>query len=164
MTAVPPESTLVLTVAAVVERNGLFMFVEERIDGRLVLNQPAGHVDPGETLQVAVIRETLEESAFTLVPEAVLGVYLWGREGAGLRYLRVTFCGRLTAHDPHRTLDEGIERVLWLPRAEILAGTWQLRSPMVLRAVDDYMSGVRQPIDRYAAMTRDELLLEARRL
>ncbi len=164
MTTSRPEPLLALTVAAVVERDGLFMFVEERIDGRLVLNQPAGHVDAGETLQAAVIRETLEESAFTFVPEAVLGVYLWGRDTVGLRYLRVAFCGRLTAHDPQQTLDEGIERVLWLPRTEVIAGTRRLRSPMVLRAVDDYLSGVRQSIDRYAAMTRDELLLQALRL
>lgn len=130
MNVANPDPPISLTVAAVVERDRMFLLVEERIAGRLVLNQPAGHVENGETLWVAVIRETLEETAFTFVPEAILGVYLWGRGAGGPRFLRVAFCGRL-------------------------------RSPMVLRSVEDFLSGIRQPIDRCKAMTRDPLLLQA---
>ncbi len=140
------------------------MLVEERIDGRLVLNQPAGHVEKGETLLAAVVREALEETAFTFIPEAVLGVYLWGRAAVGPRYLRVAFCGRLTSHDPRRALDEGIERVLWLHRSEIAARTRRLRSPMVLRAVEDCISGVRHPVDHCDALTLDQLSLRAIKL
>ena len=106
-----------LTVAAVVERNGRFMLVEERVSGRLVLNQPAGHVEPGETLAEAVVREALEETAWAFVPEAIVGVYLWGREGGQNPFLRVAFSGRCVAHDSQRKLDDGIERVLWLQPA-----------------------------------------------
>jgi len=156
-----PDPPISLTVAAVVERDGMFLLVEERIAGRLVLNQPAGHVENGETLRAAVIRETLEETAFTFVPEAILGVYLWGRGAGGPRFLRVAFCGRLTTHDPRRMLDTGIERVLWLPRSELVAGAAPPQIPMVLRSVEDFLSGIRQPIDRCEAMTRDQLLLQA---
>ena len=105
-----------LTVAAVVERNGRFMVVEERVAGRLVINQPAGHVEPGESLVQAVIREALEETGWTFVPDATIGVYLWGPKNSSTRFLRVAFTGRCIHHDPDRPLDDGIERVLWLRR------------------------------------------------
>ncbi|MCL4791793.1 MAG: NUDIX hydrolase [Gammaproteobacteria bacterium] len=123
------------------------MFVEERIRGRLLINQPAGHVEPGETLLAAVCRETLEETAWTFLPESMVGVYLWGR-GAGQRtFLRVAFSGTCGQHDERRVLDTGIERVIWLSRDELIARTSQLRSPMVLRAIDDYLAGIRYPVD-----------------
>lgn len=150
-----------LTVAAVIERNGRFMLVEEHVSGRLVLNQPAGHVEPGESLAEAVIREALEETAWSFVPEAIVGVYLWGRDGVQNPFLRVAFSGRCTAHDSRRKLDDGIERVLWLSREDLLARSPQLRSPMVMRAVDDYGRGIRYPIDLFQDLAVDQLTLRA---
>ena len=137
------------------------MLVEERIAGRLVLNQPAGHVEKGETLVAAVVRETIEETAFTFIPEATIGAYLWGRGARGPLYLRVAFAGRHTSHDSQRRLDEGIERVLWLSRAELVASTASLRSPMVLRAVDDYLTGIRLPLHLFQDLALDELATRA---
>lgn len=150
-----------LTVAAVIEQNGRFMMVEERVSGRLVLNQPAGHVEPGETLAEAVIREALEETAWTFVPEATIGVYLWGRDEGSNPFLRVAFSGRCVAHDGRRKLDEGIERVLWLSRQDLVARTAQLRSPMVMRAVEDYERGIRYPVDLFQDLAVDQLTLRA---
>jgi 8-oxo-dGTP pyrophosphatase MutT (NUDIX family) len=152
---------LELTVAAVVEVRGRFMVVEERVGGRLVLNQPAGHVEAGESLAAAVIREALEETAWTFVPEATIGVYLWGREGGDNQFLRVAFAGRCVAHDGQRALDVGIERVLWLSRSELVARSAQLRSPMVLRAVDDYERGTRYPVDLFQDLALEQLALRA---
>lgn len=157
MPNVQPE----LTVAAVVERNGRFMFVEEKVSGRLVLNQPAGHVEAGETLVDAVVREALEETAWSFVPEAIIGVYLCGREGARNPFLRVAFAGRCTSHDSSRKLDVGIERVLWLSRPALEARSSDLRSPMVIRAVDDYQRGIRYPIDLFQDLAVDQLRLRA---
>lgn len=156
-TALHPE----LTVAAVVERHGRFMLVEEHVGGQLVLNQPAGHVEDGESLAAAVIREALEETAWTFVPEATLGVYLSGRQPGEKLILRVAFSGRCTAHDKRRSLDVGIERVVWLSRAEMVAKTHRLRSPMVLRAVDDYEAGIRYPLDLLQDLAPEQLALRA---
>ncbi len=150
-----------LTVAAVVERNGRFMLVEERVSGHLVLNQPAGHVEPGESLADAVVREALEETAWCFVPEAIIGVYLWGREGQQNPFLRVAFSGRCTAHDSQRELDTGIERVVWLSRSDLTARSARLRSPMVMRAVDDYERGIRYPIDLFQDLAVEQLTLRA---
>lgn len=150
-----------LTVAAVIERNGRFMLVEEHASGQLVLNQPAGHVEPGESLAAAVIRETLEETAWSFVPEAIIGVYLWGREGLRNPFLRVAFTGRCTVHDGQRKLDDGIERVLWLDRPDLMARSAQLRSPMVMRAFDDYERGIRYPIDLFQDLAVEQLTLRA---
>ena len=150
-----------LTVAAVVERDGLFMLVEERIHGQLVLNQPAGHVEQGETLVAAVVREALEEAAVTFIPENTIGAYIWGREPGKTPYLRVAFAGRYQAPDCQRQLDEGIERVLWLSRSELAACGDRLRSPMVLRVVDDYQRGIRYPVDLFQDLALDQLALRA---
>ncbi|MBL8202411.1 MAG: NUDIX hydrolase [Chromatiales bacterium] len=150
-----------MTVAAVVEQNGRYMLVEEHVSGRLVLNQPAGHVEPGESLVDAVIREALEETAWSFVPEAIVGVYLWGRDGGQNPFLRVAFAGRCIAHDSTRTLDAGIERVVWLSRADLLARSARLRSPMVLRAVDDYERGSRYPMDLFQDLAVEQLTLRA---
>lgn len=136
-----------LTVAAIVERDGRFLCVEERVQGRLVINQPAGHVEDGEGLVPAVIRETLEETAWIFEPVAVVGVYLWQRPEGGNPFLRVAFTGRVRNHDAQRALDEGIVRALWLNRRELEARGAQLRSPMVLRGIDDYLRGTRYPVD-----------------
>lgn len=136
-----------LTVAAVVETNGRFLMVEERVHGRIVVNQPAGHVEAGETLRAAVIREALEETAWWFEPEAVVGIYLWSPSGDRTPFLRVAFAGRCTRHDAQRPLDAGILRALWLTASDLNDGPYELRSPMVMRAIEDYRRGSRLPCD-----------------
>lgn len=135
-----------VTVAAVAERDGRFLMVEEEDDGRIVLNQPAGHVDPGESVPAAVIREALEETAWRFQPSAIVGIYLWTRPSADVTYLRIAFCGECTEHEAGRTLDQGILRAVWLSRDELAEREAQLRSPMVLRTIDDYLAGRRYPL------------------
>jgi 8-oxo-dGTP pyrophosphatase MutT (NUDIX family) len=136
-----------VTVAAVVEDAGRFLIVEERIGTRLVFNQPAGHLEANESLIAAAVRETLEETAWTFEPEALIGVYLWKRPDLPKSFLRVAFSGRVTHHDPTRPLDRGIHRALWFSRDQLAARTEQLRSPMVLRCIDDYLRGRCFPLD-----------------
>jgi 8-oxo-dGTP pyrophosphatase MutT (NUDIX family) len=135
-----------VTVAAVVERDGQFLFVEERASGRVVLNQPAGHLENGETFLEAVARETLEETGWTFVPLHVVGVYVWQPEHLSRTFLRVAFAGRLEGHDPSRPLDHGILRTRWLDRAQLGAAQARHRSPLVARCVDDYLAGIRYPL------------------
>ncbi|MEZ5499748.1 MAG: NUDIX hydrolase [Steroidobacteraceae bacterium] len=144
-----------LTVAAVVERQGQFLMVEERIRGALVLNQPAGHVEANESLIQAVIRETLEESAWRLTPADLLGLYLWRKPHSSRSYLRIAFTGTIDAHDPHRRLDRGIVRSLWMAREDMLMRASELRSPLVLRCVDDYVRGQRYPLAAISDLTGD---------
>ena len=134
-----------VTVAAIVPREGRFLVVEERIRGELVLNQPAGHLEPGESLAHAAERETLEETGWTVELTELIGIYQWTRPDDGWQVLRVTFAARAVSHDPFRSLDAGIERALWLTRAEIAAA--RVRSPLVLRNIDDWKSGRRLPLD-----------------
>jgi 8-oxo-dGTP pyrophosphatase MutT (NUDIX family) len=136
-----------VTVAAIAERNGSFLVIEERARGRLVVNQPAGHLEDGETFLDAVVRETLEETAWTFVPEHLVGVYLWRPEHMKRTFLRVCFSGSLTAHDETQPLDKGIVRTRWLTREQIAAMQPRLRSPLVLRCVDDYLAGMRYPCE-----------------
>ncbi len=135
-----------VTVAAVVERDGRFLIVEEEADGRVVYNQPAGHLDEGESLADAVVREALEETAWHFKPDGVLGIYRWMSPDTGTTYLRVCFRGACDTHEPRRALDNGILRVCWMTRAEIENLKPQLRSPLVLRCVDDYLAGRRYPL------------------
>jgi 8-oxo-dGTP pyrophosphatase MutT (NUDIX family) len=135
-----------VTAAAVIERDGRFLLVEEHVDGRLVLNQPAGHLDPGESLPTAAARETLEETGYTFVPSHLVGVYHWQND-AGTTFVRFTFCGTHTPPTGAVRLDEGIVAVHWLSRAQMLARERELRSPMVLRCVDDYLAGARHSLD-----------------
>ncbi len=135
-----------VTVAAIVENDGRFLMVEEHVGNRLVINQPAGHLEVNESFTAAVIRETLEETAWTFQPEAVIGIYLWQHPERSVSFLRVTFCGRVIDHDPDRPLDHGIKRTLWLPRNEMTEKQWQLRSPMVTKCIDDYLVGTRYPL------------------
>lgn len=137
-----------LTVAAVVERDQRFLVVEERAtpDGDLVINQPAGHVEHGESLLDAVIRETFEETAWRFTPEALVGIYLWEHPSKRFSYLRFSFIGSVSDHNPSKRLDEGIARALWLTREELDSSDWRLRSPLVLRVIDDYMAGERYPL------------------
>lgn len=136
-----------LTVAAVVERDGEFLLVEEQVGNRLVFNQPAGHVERGERIIDAVVRETLEETAWTFHPEALVGVYFWEQPERSRSFLRFAFCGTVTDHDAQRVLDRGIERAVWMSREQISMRAARLRSPMVLRCIDDFRTGRRFPLE-----------------
>jgi 8-oxo-dGTP pyrophosphatase MutT (NUDIX family) len=146
-----------VTVAAVVELDGRFLMVEERIAGRLVLNQPAGHLEDRETLLEAAIRETREETAWRFRPEALVGTYLW-RCDSGRSFLRFAFCGTVDDHRPQQPLDQGIVRSLWISHQQLLAQSSRLRSPLVLRCLQDYLLGKRQPVDSVACLGLDEAL------
>jgi 8-oxo-dGTP pyrophosphatase MutT (NUDIX family) len=135
-----------VTVAAIAERDGKFLFVEERASGRVVINQPAGHLEDGETFLEAVVRETLEETAWQFVPTAVVGVYVWRPENQSRTFLRIAFAGQLGEHDPLRPLDRGILRTRWLSRAQLGEQRLRLRSPLVTQCVDDYLAGARHPL------------------
>ncbi|HEU4654510.1 MAG TPA: NUDIX hydrolase [Steroidobacteraceae bacterium] len=153
-----------LTVAAVVERNGQFLLVEERVGQRMVFNQPAGHVERGETLIDAVIRETLEETAWTFHPESLVGIYHWEQPEKHKSFLRFAFFGTVSTHDPQRSLDRGIERALWMDKEHLLARAPRLRSPMVMRCIDDFLAGRRYPLDIVKHMMADprSLILDQR--
>ena len=135
-----------VTVAAIIEQHGRFLLVQERESGRAVLNQPAGHLEDGESLVTAVIRETLEETGWHFQPDVIIGVYRWRHPAKGITYLRVTFAGSGLSHDTNRPLDEAIEDTLWLSVAEIRRQIQMLRSPLVLKSIEDYLAGVRYPL------------------
>jgi NADH pyrophosphatase NudC (nudix superfamily) len=147
----PPD----VTVAALAERQGRFLLVEERIARRLVFNQPAGHVERGETLLQAVARETREETAWRFTSEAFLGAYLWRHPGTGRASLRFAFIGSVADHDARQPLDHGILRTHWLTRSELLERETRLRSPLVLRCIDDYLAGQRRPLDGVGHLDMD---------
>lgn len=153
-----------VTVAAVVERRNRFLMVEETSGGRLVLNQPAGHLEDDESLIEAVFRETLEETAWHVRPDAVIGIYLWRHPIKQLTFLRIAFAATTLQHDPDMILDTGIERALWLSRGDLLAQQQRLRSPLVLRTLDDYLSGRRYPLELVADTQIESLLDRAEAL
>ena len=138
-----------VTVAAIVERDGKFLMVEERAGDKLVLNQPAGHLEQGESLIAAVAREALEETGHRFDPEHVVGLYLWRSPEADTTYLRIAFCGSVapSADVAAASLDDGIVAVHWLSRTQLLRRIEQMRSPMVLRCLDDYLAGLRYPLE-----------------
>ena len=135
-----------VTVAAVVERDGRFLLVEEETDDGLRFNQPAGHLDEGESLLAACAREALEETAWSFTPTALVGVYQWQRPQGDITYLRFAFCGELGAHEAGRVLDEGILRAVWLTPEEIRASADRHRSPLVWQCVSDWLAGRRFPL------------------
>ncbi len=149
--SLPPD----VTVAALAERQGRFLLVEERIARRVVFNQPAGHVERGETLLEAVARETREETAWRFTSEAFLGAYLWHHPGRRRASLRFAFIGSVADHDAQQPLDHGILRTHWLTREELLERAARLRSPLVLRCIDDYLSGQRRPLDGVGHLDMD---------
>jgi 8-oxo-dGTP pyrophosphatase MutT (NUDIX family) len=139
-----------ITVAAVTETDGRFLVVEERINRRLVFNQPAGHVEHGETLLDAVVRETREETAWGFEPKALIGVYLWRNPGSGRSTMRFAFTGTVADHDAKQPLDRGIVCTHWLSRTDLLEREQRLRSPLVLRCIEDYLGGARLALDAVA--------------
>lgn len=150
-----------VTVAAVIERQGRFLMVEETSNGRLVLNQPAGHLEDNETLLEAVCRETLEETAWHVRPLGVVGLYLWRHPRKQVTVLRIAFSAEVLDHDPDRILDTGIERALWLGRDDLLAQKARLRSPLVMRTLDDYLAGQSHPLSLVESQGLDSLLNKA---
>ena len=140
-----------VTVAAVIERGGRFLFVEERIDGRLVLNQPAGHLDPGESLDTACRREVLEETAHDFEPRSLVGVYRWHYAAKDVTFLRFCFAGDVGAAHKDRKLDKEIVALHWLTAAELAARKSEHRSPLVAKCVADFLAGRRYPLDLFSA-------------
>ncbi len=135
-----------VTVATIIERDSRYLMVYEESDGKKVYNQPAGHLDPNETLLDAAIRETLEETGWTIQLTGVVGVNLYTAPSNGITYFRTTFIGEAISHDAKRPLDTGIIEAVWLSYEELLERKEQLRSPMTLQIIEDYRAGRRFPL------------------
>jgi len=135
-----------VTVAALIEADGRFLVVEEAVEGQLLYNQPAGHLEEGEELMQAVIRETLEETAWIVEPRALSGIYRWRRGPSGTTFLRFAFICQPIEEHTDRSLDPDIERCLWMSRGELARMPGSLRSPLVLRCIDDYLAGSSYPL------------------
>ena len=146
-----PDNALIwkpnVTVAAVIERDGRFLLVEEHTARGQLFNQPAGHLDPGESLIRAVARETLEETACKFEPTGLLGVYQYHSGADDVTYIRFAFTGKITGPEAGRPLDAGIIRAVWLTPQEIRREAASHRSPLVMRCIDDYLAGRRFPLD-----------------
>jgi 8-oxo-dGTP pyrophosphatase MutT (NUDIX family) len=136
-----------VTVAALIERDGRFLLVEEETEDGLRFNQPAGHLDEGESLVAACAREALEETAWSFTPTSLVGIYQWPRPQGDITYLRFAFSGELGVHDSARTLDTGILRAVWMTPEEIGATVERHRSPLVSQCVSDYLAGRRFPLE-----------------
>lgn len=153
MPATNPDWMPHIVVATIVERDDRYLVVEESVGGRLVLNQPAGHWEPGETLIEGAIRETLEESGWDVRPTALLGLYEWQPPDLAYPFVRVAFAAEAIRHHPERALDTGIERALWLTRDELVARSADLRSPSVLACIDDHAAGRCYPLEMIRHLT-----------
>ncbi|MCF8210065.1 MAG: NUDIX hydrolase [Rhodoferax sp.] len=138
-----------VTVAAIIAREGRFLLVEEATTDGLRLNNPAGHLEAGESPEQACVRETLEETAYSFVPKGLIGIYLSRvqRTDTDITYVRFAFCGELGTFHPERVLDGGIVRTLWLTPDEVRQSADRHRSPLVLRCMEDYLLGRRYPLD-----------------
>ncbi len=134
------------TVAAIVEQDGLFLLVEEATSRGNRFNQPAGHLEDGETITHAVIRETLEETAYAFTPTSLLGIYHWKHEHNDTTYLRFAFIGKVGQHDPNQALDDGIIRTVWMSIDEIREKKALMRSDQVLKCFEDYLAGKHYPL------------------
>ena len=149
-----------VTVAAIVEKDGRFLMVEEEVHSARVLNNPAGHLESGESFMDAVRRETLEETGWEFLPETVTGIYLWKNPTLDASFVRVAFHGRCGKHHPERPLDTGIIAPHWLTRAELAGDVYKLRSPMVLRCIDDHLAGRHFPLELLSHITDPHSILE----
>ncbi len=136
-----------VTVASIVEKDDQFLCIKELIDGKAMINQPAGHLDPNESLIDAVIRETQEETGYTIVPESLVGVYKWKHPTKDKTFIRFVFSANVVDHDPNQELDDGILEAVWPTEEELKNSDIPLRSPMVLQAICDYRDGKRYPLD-----------------
>ncbi len=136
-----------VTVAAIIEQNSKFLLVEEETERGLRFNQPAGHLEDGETIIQAVMREVLEESAYDFIPESLLGIYHWKHQHNDTTYLRFAFIGKVGTHYPQQDLDDGIVRTVWMTVDEIREKQAVTRSPQVLMCVEDYLAGKRFPLE-----------------
>jgi len=136
-----------VTVAAVVQRDGKFLLVEEETESGLAFNQPAGHLEEGESLVDAVVRETLEETAYHFKPTHLVGIYNWQHPTKGITYLRFAFGGELRGYEAGRQLDEGIVGARWLTLDEVKATQARHRSPLILRCIEDGLAGKSYPLD-----------------
>ena len=153
-----------MTVAAIIEKQGKFLLVEEHTAEGLRLNNPAGHLDPGESPQQACAREALEETTHEFTPTELVGVYLsrFQRESTGedITYLRFAYCGELGDVQIGRELDTGIVRTLWMTPDEIRASSERHRSPLVVQCMEDYLKGQRHPMA--LIYTDDSVMLHRR--
>lgn len=136
-----------VTVAAVVQRDGKFLLVEEETESGLAFNQPAGHLEQGEALVDAVVREALEETAYHIKPTHLVGIYNWQHPTKDVTYLRFAFAGELRGWEAERKLDEGIVAARWLTLGEVKATQARHRSPLILRCIEDLLAGKRYPLD-----------------
>jgi 8-oxo-dGTP pyrophosphatase MutT (NUDIX family) len=130
-----------VTVAAVIERDQQFLCVKETILGKQVINQPAGHLEPGETLLEAVQRETLEETGWIVEPQSVIGIYLWHHPQEDLTFLRVTFSCECKTFSENAAIDSDIDEAVWLSTQQLRDRQTKLRSPLVMTCIDDYLQG-----------------------
>ena len=136
-----------VTVAAVVQRDGKFLLVEEETEAGLAFNQPAGHLEEGESLLDAVVREALEETAYHFKPTHLVGIYNWKHPAKDVTYLRFAFAGELRGWEVDRKLDEGIVGARWLTLDEVKATQARHRSPLILRCIEDHLAGKCYPLD-----------------
>jgi 8-oxo-dGTP pyrophosphatase MutT (NUDIX family) len=136
-----------VTVAAVIEREGKYLLVEEQTGGGLLFNQPAGHLEPGESIIEGAIRETLEETGYTFAPQSVLGIYHWHSEADNITFIRFAFNGSVVDFDPDRALDTGIVRAGWFGVEEIRETTYCHRSPLVMKCIEDHVAGKHYPLE-----------------
>ncbi|MFK8028976.1 MAG: NUDIX hydrolase [Gammaproteobacteria bacterium] len=153
-----------ITVAAIAEQNGKFLTIEEHVRGKLVLNQPAGHMENHETLAEAVARECFEESGWHFEPTHLCGIYTWTHPTKNVTIVRFAFCGRAHSYDPEAILDDGIERSMWMTPRELFERPGRLRNPMVGQAIHDFKAGRHYPLEMITSMDSEpisELSLKA---
>lgn len=150
------NNTPEITVAAIAEQNGKFLTIEEHVRGKLVLNQPAGHLENNETLAEAAARECFEESGWHFDPSHLCGIYTWRHPRKDVTIVRFAFCGKAHSFDPDATLDDGIERSLWMTPDELFEREDRLRNPMVGQAIRDFAEGRQYPLELLTSIQHAE--------